>query len=227
MIAYATDEDVAIRAPADYLALCPKDQVSVAGTDGLFLPSDLWTLRSPSINFIGAGLIPGQVVRLSGLPVFGPQGDLFAIASVGPGGLTLRRKGQKQGVGRPPSPMSGLSGVEFIVRTLTPQIDRASEDLNHRFGIDEAVVGRRSSDLRNRRALLEVTVLTVLPRQYLDQARRFSGTSDEPEDWYGVKARSLKAELADLLDRLALEWSGSTDTSQSAPTSRFGTRLSR
>ncbi len=66
MIAYATDEDVAIRAPADFAALCPKDQVLAAGTDGLFLPSDPWTLRSPSVDFAASGLMPGQVIRLAG-----------------------------------------------------------------------------------------------------------------------------------------------------------------
>ena len=60
MIAYATDEDLAIRAPADFLALCPKDQVVAAGADGLFLPDDPWTLRSPSVNFAGAGASPGR-----------------------------------------------------------------------------------------------------------------------------------------------------------------------
>ena len=227
MTTYATDEEVAIRAPADFLALCPKDQTLTFGTDGVFLASDPWTLRSPSVNFAATGLLPGQVVRLSEQSEFGPDGEFFAVDVVGPGGLTVRRKGQCSGVGRPPSPASGLSGVEFVVRTLSPQIDRASYDLNLRFGIDEMIAGRRSSDLWDCRELVDATVLTVLTRQYLDRSRRFSGNSDEPADWYGVKARVTKAELDDLLDRLVLRWNSSTDLAQTAPTTRFSTRLSR
>ena len=224
MIAYATDEDIAIRAPADFLALCPKDQVVVAGFDGVFLPSDPWTLRSPSVNFAEAGLSPGQVVRLAGATVAEAQGDLFVVASIGPGGLTLRQKGQAPGVGRPPALGTG---VGFLVRTFAPQINRAVADLDCRFGIDEAVVGRRSCDLRDRRGLLDATVLTVLARQYLDQARQFAGNSDEPQDWYGTKARVLKAELDDLLDRLTLQWGEITDSGRPAPPTRFAARLSR
>ena len=227
MIAYATDEDVAIRAPADFVALCPSDQVLAAGTDGLFLPSDPWTLRSPAVDFAATGLVPGQVVRLVGTGGGGSLGELYAVGTVGPGGLMLRRIGQGPGVGRPPCSVAGLASVEFMVRTLDPQIARASNDLNLRFGIDEAMGGRSSCDLRNPRALVDATVLTVLARRYLDQARRFTGNSDEPEDWYGVKARAMKAELDDLLDRLVLRWNSLSDASQSAPSTRFSTRLSR
>ena len=223
MIAYATDEDLAIRAPADFLALCPKDQVVAAGSDGLFLPDDPWTLRSPSVNFAVVGASPGQVVRLTG-QAFGTQGELYAVDLVGPGGLTLRQKGQEPGVGRPPSLGSG---IEFVIRTLVPQIRRAVEDLHLRFGIDEAVPGRRSVDLRDCRVLRDATVLTVLARRYLDQTRQFAGRTDEPDDWYGVKARLIKAELAELLDRLVLRWVGTSDGDQASPTSRFRTRLSR
>ena len=125
MIAYATDEDLAIRAPADWLALCPKDQVVVAGTDGLFLATDPWTLRSPTVNFADAGLLPGQVVRLAGQLAYSLQGDLYVVASVGPSGLSLRQKGQAPGVGRPAG--SRDLGVEFTVRTLTPQLNRATD----------------------------------------------------------------------------------------------------
>ena len=223
MIAYATDEDLAIRAPADFLALCPKDQVVAAGADGLFLPDDPWTLRSPSVNFAGVGASPGQVIRLTG-QAFGTQGELYAVDRVGPGGLTLRQKGQEPGAGRPPSVGSG---VEFVIRTLIPQIHRATEDLKFRFRIDEAVAGRRSVDLRDRRGLLDATVLTVLTWRYLDQARRFTGQSDQPDDWYGIKARLIKAELDELLGRMVLHWLVSPDADRAAPTTRFGTRLSR
>lgn len=227
MITYATDEDVALRAPADFLALCPRDQVVAAGPDGLFLASDPWTLRSPAVDFAAAGLAPGQVARLAGQPAAGPQGELFAVAAVGPGGLTLRRIGQGPGVGRPPAPATEVLGVDFAVRTLAPQLARASADLALRFGVDEAIPGRRSSDLRDPRTLAEAAVLAVLAQRYLDLARRFAGTSDEPEDWYGVKARALRAELDDLLDRMVIRWGMSADPGRAAPCGRFRTRLSR
>lgn len=75
--------------------------------------------------------------------------------------------------------------------------------------------------------MTDATVLTVLSRQYLDQARRFAGNADEPEDWYGVKARATKGELDDLLGRLVIRWNSATDPSQAAATTRFSTRISR
>ena len=226
MIRYATDEDVAIRAPADFLALCPRDQTVAAGRDGVFLPDEPWTLRSPSTDFAAAGIEPGQVVRLAG-GAFGPQGECFAVDRVGPGGMTVRRKGQGPGLGLPPGAGSVASGVEFAVRTLAPQVDRACLDLNHRLGIDEAVPGRRPCDLRDPLSLAEAAVLLVLSRQYLDLARRFGGNADEPEDWYGAKARATRAELDALLDRLVLRWNTPAGPDPVAPIARFGVRLSR
>lgn len=228
MITYATDEDLAIRAPADWLALCPKDQVVVAGTDGLFLVTDRWTLRSPTVNFADAGLLAGQMVRLGGQSASSLQGDFYVVASVGPSGLALRQKGQAPGVGRPPAV---ATGIEFTVRTLIPQLNRAAEDLRSRFGIDEAVLGRRACDLQESRGLRDATVLMVLARQYLDQARLFAqksdGNSEVPSDWYGTKARLIKAELDELLDRLALQGTEATDSGRTTSCARFATRLSR
>lgn len=228
MIPYANDEDVALRAPADFGVLCPKDQVVVQGRDGLLLTADPWTLRSPSVNFAEAGLVAGQMIRLVGLPAFGPAGDFFAVDAAGPGGLTLRRQGQRSGAGAPPSPPDGAAGVEFAIRTLAPQIEQACRDLNRRFGIAEAIGGRRPEDLLDPRDLTDAAVLAVLARQYLDQARRFGGTADEPVDPYGVKAKAARAELDDLLDRLVVRWRGTGGPGNvAAPATRFGTRISR
>ena len=46
---YATDEDVALRAPADFPLLCPPGQVQAAGTDGCFQAGDRWTLTSAAV----------------------------------------------------------------------------------------------------------------------------------------------------------------------------------
>lgn len=228
MSTYATDEDIALRASADFAALCPRDQVLASGLDGVFSPADPWTLASASVDFAASGLTPGLVVRL-GKPsaAFGPNGELFAVGAVAPGRVTLRRKGQPAGVGQAPSPPAGLAGVEFSVRTLGPQIALAGYDLDRRFGIDDRVAGYRSVDLYDPRELREAAVLTVLARQYLDQARQFASPSDAPEDWYSAKARIVKAELDDVLDRLALRWNSADVAALASTTTRFSSRLSR
>ena len=232
MIVYATDEDIALRASADFSALCPRDQLLASGLDGIFAASDLWTLTSNSVDFSAFGLEPGLVVRLTKPPgAFGPSGELLAIQAVVPGAITLRRKGQAAGVGQPPSPPNGLTNVEFTVRSLGPQIQLASYDLDRRFGIDDAVAGRRSVDLYDPHQLREAVVLTVLYKQYLDQSRQFAGPiadqSGTPGDVYSAKARIVKAELDEVLDRLALKWNEADIAALSIATTRFSTRISR
>lgn len=229
---YATDEDIALRASTDFSALCPRDQVLAMGIDGAFAASDPWTLRSASVDFAAFGLAPGLLARLTRpASAFGPNGELFAIQAVAPGSITLRRKGQRAGVGQPPSPSGGLAGVEFSVRTLGPQITLASYDLDRRFGIDDAVAGQRSVDLADPHQLREAVVLTVLFKQYLDQSRQFAGriadASETPGDVYAAKARIAKAELDELLDRIALRWNERDVARRSSATTRFSTRLSR
>ncbi len=228
MIAYASDEDIALRASADFAALCPRDQALASGVDGAFAAADPWTLASASVDFAALGLTPGLVVRL-GKPTsaFGPGGELFAVGAVATGRITLRRKGQAAGVGQPPSPPAGLTGVEFSIRTLGPQIALAGYDLDRRFGIDDSIAGSRSVDLYDPRQLREAVVLTVLARQYLDQARQFASPSDAPQDWYSAKARIIQAELDDVLDRLALKWRAFDLADQRSATTRFSSRLSR
>jgi hypothetical protein len=135
------------------------------------------------------------------------------------------------GVGQPPSPQGGLSNVEFAVRSLGPQIQLASYDLDRRFGIDDAIAGRRSVDLYDPQQLREAVVLTVLYKQYLDQSRQFAGPiadqSATPGDVYAAKARIAKAELDELLDRLALKWNEMDVASRAIATTRFSTRISR
>lgn len=232
MIVYATDEDIALRASADFSALCPRDQLLACGSDGVFTASDLWTLTSTSVDFAAFGLTPGQLVRLTKPSAcFGANGELFAIQTVATGSITLRRKGQPSGIGQPPSPQGGLSNVEFVVRSLGPQIALASYDLDRRFGIDDAIAGRRSVDLYDPHQLREAVVLTVLYKQYLDQSRQFAGRivdpSEMPGDVYAAKARIAKAELDDLLDRLALKWNEADVAARAIATTRFSTRISR
>jgi hypothetical protein len=228
MIVYATDEDIALRASTDFVALCPRDQLLASGVDGVFASTDRWTLTSASVDFAAFGLMPGQVVRLTKpTSVFGANGELFAIQTVATGAITLRRNGELPGVGQPASPSGGLSQVEFTVRTLGPQIQLASYDIDRRFGIDDAIAGRRSLDLLDPRQLREAVVLTVLYKQYLDQGRQFAGSSSAPDDLYSAKSRIAKAELDEVLDRLTLRWNEADVASRSIETTRFSTRISR
>lgn len=222
---YATDEDIALRAPADFALLCPRDQKLAYGSDGAFLSNDLWTLTTGSTDASAPGLMPGQVVQLS-KPVsfYKPPGDAFVIASIAPGSVTLRRKGLPPGVGQPPSPQGGLTGVEFLIATLGPQIEAASYGLNRRYGVDDLVAGRQTSALYDLREIRDATVLTVLYWQYLSMSRDVG----EGRDAFSSKAGAFKQELDDLLARVVVHWGPSGQGAGMEPaTLRFSTRLAR
>lgn len=225
-ILYATDEDIALRASADYALLWPKDQKFAAGSDGVFSASSPWTLTSATVDFQGQGVMPGQLVQLEKLgSSLRPGGEGFVVVGVSPGSATLRRKGQPIGVGQPPAPPTGLTGVEFSIVTFGPQIVLATDDLNRRFGITTgAYAGRSAGELADPSELRDAAVLTVLYRQYLDMSRELSA----PTDTFATKAQIVKAELDDRLDRLALHWNRYlTDPEPGGPTTRFSTRMSR
>lgn len=219
---YATDEDIALRAPADFALLCPRDQKLAAGSDGAFDGSDRWTLRSDAVDFVAGGLAPGHVVQLLG-PVaqFKPPGEALAVAAVAPHALRLRRLGLDTGVGQPPAPPGPLVGVEFLVATLGPQIEDAGHDLDRRFGIDERIAGRRPSDLFDPREVRAAAVLAVLRRRYLDLSRDPSGRGD----LFAAKAERADADLGELLARAVLHWSAPAGGRTEA--TRFSTRLAR
>ena len=225
-ILYATDEDIALRASADYALLGPKDQKIASGSDGVFLSWDPWTLTSASCDFQAQGAAPGQLVQLDKPGSrLRPGGEGFVVVSVSPGAATLRRKGQPAGVGQPPSTASGLAGVEFTIVTFGPQIALATDDLNRRFGITTgAVIGRNVAELADPTELRDATVLIVLHRQYLDMSRELTS----PTDTFAAKAQLVKAELDDRLDRLTLHWNRLlNDPEPGGPTTRFSTRMSR
>ncbi len=225
VVPYATDEDIALRASADFAMLCPRDQKVAAGSDGSFAGSDLWTLRSNSVNFAANGVIVGQVVQLLGpSSAFRAPGEALVVGSLSNGGLTLRRKGLASGVGQPPSPAGGLSGVSFLVATLAPQIAGASYDLDRRFGINDLIAGRRTSDLFDMNEVKDATVLTVLSRLYLDMSRENGGKLDT----FAAKAQAARAELDDLLARVVLHWNPAVPgAAQPGPSSRFSARITR
>jgi hypothetical protein len=199
--AWCTDEDLALRAAGDFAILCPKDQALARGNDGAFSANDLWTLTSASTNFVAQGVSPGNVVQLSKQGVF--QGtELFGVAAVGPLGVTLKRKGLAQNVGLPPAQSGGISTVSFAVLTLQPQIMRATFDMNQRYGIDDLIAGRRSSELYDAQEVLDATALLVLWRAYEEMARN----SGERSDHFAAQAKNYRQDYLNLLGRVEVHW---------------------
>jgi hypothetical protein len=214
---YATDEDIALRASADFNLLCPRDQKVASGSDGAFSTSAPWTLTSASADFQALGVAAGQIVQIRAT---GPAEDLVVVGTA-PGAVTLRRKGQPAGVGMPPG-TAGPSGVKFHVLTLGPQIALASADINHRFGISNGLYpGHSGSELADPTELRDAVVLTVLSRQYLAVSREAA-----PSEEFAAKAQAVKADLDDLLARLALHWNRAGEDLDPI-TTRFSTRMSR
>lgn len=216
---YATDEDLAVRAAGDFALLCPKDQKLAEGSDGAFAASDRWTLNSASNDFQALGVKPGHIVQLTKQGVFRGTEE-FAVAVVAPGSVTLRRKGLAAGLGLPPGSLGGVSGVNFTVATLQPQIERASYDLNRRYTIDDLVCGRRSTDLYDPREVTDACVLEVLWTQYTAMSRN----AGEHSDHFARQAGNRKAELEALLGRVVIHWAPQSIIRDS---SSFSARLSR
>jgi hypothetical protein len=222
-VLYATDEDLAIRAPSDFALLCPKDQCVATADDGYFAINDPWTIRSITVNFASRAVEVGQIVQLlAPSSHFKPPGEHFAIAELGDNWVRLRRKGMKKNEGQPPLSGGSLSGIEFMIASMNPQIESASYELNRIYGIDDLVAGRRRSDLYDPREVRDAVVLRVLERQY----RALSSAGVGSRDTFGSKADAMKQELDELLARVVVHWSG-IPCLMGTSTSRFETRISR
>lgn len=197
MQSYATDEDVAVAAPADFLLICPRDQVLAAGQDGSFLGAEPWTLRSATIDFAGTGAGPGGVVVLLGpSSAFAAPGEVLGIAAAGAGTVELRRKGLAAGRGRPPGPAAGLSGVEFLVPTLEPQLAAAAGELGWRFGLAAGATPEELDEAAGLADLRAAAVLTVLRGRYADLGGDPGGTFTAKLEW-------VRSELGAVLGRIA------------------------
>lgn len=218
---HATDEDVVIEAPADFPLLCPKDQRLAWGLDGVFTPEDRWMLRSSSVDFEGQGIEPGKVVQLLGPSAsFKPPGEAVVVETVSGSVVVVRRKGQDAGVGQPPGPVGGVTGVEFVVTTLGPQLERASEELSRRLGLNEEDSGELSAE--DTGALRDVVVSAVLAQQYMVMGRETGGSGDV----FGAKAVLWKSKLEERLSRIVLGASGG-ETGVGRERSWFCTRIGR
>ena len=222
---YATDEDVALRASADFALLCPRDQKLASGTDGYFDASDRWTLRSAATDFEAQGVSPGQVVQLLGpAATFRPPGESLIVSAVVGSSVSLRRKGQAFGQGQPPAPASGVMGVEFLVATLTPQIAAAGREVALRLGVSDAASGRSAGDLLDPADLRDVVVLAVLRRQYRDMSRETGGTG---ADSLAAKGEAASAELDEGIARAVVRWRTSPGSPGDEQPARFSARISR
>jgi hypothetical protein len=206
-IPHATDEDLAVLAPADFLLLLPRDQVLAAGADGRFDAGDRWTLRSASLDVAAAGLRPGDAVQLLGPPSsVTAGGDLLIVDEIVTDGIRLRRKGLPAGAGVPPGPAAGATGLGYRVATLRPQLAAASDEMERRLG----------PSARSDPALLrEAVALSVLRDRCLDLAQDADGPWLLKADRHGGRLDDL---LARSVPRLAL--------ADGAP-ARAGTRLTR
>ncbi len=215
---YASDEDVAVHAPGDFVVLAPAWQKLAQGSDGVFASGQPWSLTSTTSDFEAAGVKPGHVIQLRGsAPSFKGSGEIFAAAGAEGGRLYIRRIGMSSNFGAPPVPASGLSGVEFLIATLDPQIEEASFELNRRFAIDPLIPGRTPRDLHDARELRRACVLSVLVRRYAAESRGNDGD-------LARKLLQAESELTEALARLDLRWGSASHRSSS---SYFSTRIVR
>jgi hypothetical protein len=216
---YASDENVAIRASGDFSILCPDWQKLASGTDGVFSPGLPWTLTSASTMFDSAGVTCQHVVWLrKPSTAFKGSGELLAVDSSAGNSVTLRRLGASLNQGQPPAPVPGLTGVDFLIATLDPQIEEASFQLNRQFSIDPNVAGRTPGDVYDLRDLRQACVLIVLAQRYAAETRGDAGD-------FALKLVQIKQELGEVQSRLRLRWGASGTDHQS--TNWFSTRIVR
>lgn len=216
---YATDEDFASLCGADFQVLAGRWLKFASGADGVFASNDLWTLNSASNNFTTQGLAANMVCQLTGpTSAFKGSGDLLAIETVATNAITLRRLGQALAIGQPPSPAGGLTGVSFLVTTLTNLLEDTSYLLNERFSVDPALPNRTPGDIYDIRIMRLLTVYKVALRQYVNMNRAKAGDFQDKIDYY---REAYQSELA----AAVLRWGTAGRNQQSTTT--FGTKLSR
>lgn len=219
---YCSDEDILVHAGGDFAVLCPPWQQMATGSDGAFAPGAPWVLTSTSVDFQANGVGPNQVVWLTAPRSQYPGGGHFlAIDSVAANAVTLRRPYKGPGVGQPPAPAAGLTGVSFAISTLDPQIAEASYDLKQRYAIDDLAGGnlaRSSSWIHDLQVLRVATVYSVLLERYTQEARAEHGDFEK-------KVARFHQKLDDALARIQIRWGPFGNSA--VPSNLFGCKLSR
>lgn len=216
---YCTDEDIAVKIGGEFIAISHDDQLLAAGTDGIFAPADPWTLVSASNDFGVQGITAGSVVLLRRPSAsFTGGGHLLGVSAVTGSGLTLRRRGMPPGGGQAPAPSTGLTGVDFWIRTFAPQIEEETYTLNQKYNIDPAFGGRMPGNLYDLRPLRRACVLRVL-------LNRYTGLSAAGMGDYKVKADQARFELGEVEAKLQLRWGTTPGTP--CYTNLFNTRIER
>jgi hypothetical protein len=218
---YCTDEDVAILAAGDFLNLVPHNQKMGYGTDGVFNSGSPWTLHSASVDPMALQMSVGMAVWLSApTTTYKSPGDLLFIDAIAANQITLHRPSFLTGVGMPPGPPAGLTGVTFTVLTVLPQIVRISYNLDQRHAVDDLIYGRRHADQYDPRQLRHGTALNVLHSLYVGMAR---GAKDSDNWW--AKAGEIKQQRDAWEQWASVTWRNSTaGTDRTGP---FNTRIVR
>lgn len=221
---YCSDEHVCIRDPDDFAVLTPRHQCIARGTAGYFTADEPWVLKDDSADFEASGVISGYVIVLKarGNKVYQASGEAFAVEAIEGSNLTLRRVGLEAGAGMPPGTVDGVSGVEYSIETLGPQIEQESFALNREYAIDPADPSRSPDGLYDLRDLRDVCVLQVLAARYAFAMRTAADGSD-----FKAKLNLAMAELSDRKARLSVRWALTVANDSPPPSTRFSTRLVR
>jgi hypothetical protein len=213
---WCTDEDIAVRAPDDFVALCPT--VFASGTDGVLSALTPWLLQSASVDLQAIGLSSGWIVQLAKKgSALGSSGSLFAVDSVAPNQATLRRPGFAAGSGLAPG-AGGLSSVTWKVYTYRPQIEELTYDLRQRYGVDDTFDMTAGTFVYDPRVLRRLCVMEVLYDRYTAANRASDG------DW-AAKVKQLADELEELRNRVTVRWGPQGNSA--APSNFFGRQISR
>jgi hypothetical protein len=170
---YCTDEDIAVETE-DYYFLCPRDQIDAYGTDGYIAADDPWALYSSVVDFGQNDVQPSTIAYLSTPDtVWGPDpGEAFAVSGVDPGTthrVVLRRKGRGDGIGDPPGIGVEILGVTFTILSLRPQIIKATDIIDDRFGVSAALANDPTAavDPVGLKRVNRACVYLVLAHQYM------------------------------------------------------------
>ncbi len=117
----------------------------------------------------------------------------------------LRRKGRPPGAGDPPgSGIDSIVGIKFEIRTLIPQIEKASQEIDEQFKLAEILARNPNSALTPDDLLLisDITVCKVLERRYMGISR---GTEiPGAQEVFMVKSQNYARRIEELASRITL-----------------------